>query len=766
MQHARALVFCLLSSTCLAGETVYAQAAPTASPEPTNAVAEIIVTAQKRSERLSDVPMSITAATGEQLRSRGVTQVADLEKVVPGFTYQPSAYGTPVFSIRGIGFFDVAVAVAPTVSVYVDQVPLPYSAMTEGASLDLERVEALKGPQGTLFGENSTGGAINFIANKPTPHLAAGLNVSYGNFDAVNVNGYVSGPLADNLSGRIAFSTDQRDDWQRSETRDAHLGQRNFTTGRILLDWKPRDDLRFELNANGWIDKSDTQAAQFVLFSPTVPNGYQDLAALLSAYKPAPDNARIADWDPTKSLRRNDYFYQTSLRADWEISRNVTLTSITAFSELKQDSPNDTDGTPYDNFFLTIHAKIQSVSQELRLSGHSMDGRLNWMVGGNYEHDITHDNQLGDYTASNSGIGLLRYHDFYNSNNQRIETKAVFGSLDYKLPYNLTLSGSVRYTTVDDSFHGCLRDPGDGALAAAFSQLASSPIAPGACVTLEPPPSLAPVPIVRKALNQDNVSWRGGLSWKPDAGSLVYFNVTRGYKAGSFPTVPGLFPDQFDPVPQESVLAYELGFKKALMHQLVQVSGAGFYYDYTDKQILGYIPTAFGNLPGLVSIPKSSVRGGELDISWRPVRGLALSAGGTYVDSRVDANFLTNDPFNNVVNIKGEGFPSTPRWQASGDAEYDFPVSERLKGYVGASGRYRSDTVAAFGGSPLFRIPAYGLLDLRAGIQSEDGRWRVEAWGRNVTDQFSITNVTHVVDTVARITGMPATFGVTLGFRY
>src|SRR5213079_580951 len=117
--------------------------------------------------RLGDVPLSITAATADQLAKAGVNNPADLEKVVPGFTYQPSSFGTPVFTIRGIGFFDTAVAVAPAVTVYVDQVPLPYLAMTQGASLDLERVEVLKGPQGTLFGQNSTGGAINYIAAKP-----------------------------------------------------------------------------------------------------------------------------------------------------------------------------------------------------------------------------------------------------------------------------------------------------------------------------------------------------------------------------------------------------------------------------------------------------------------------------------------------------------------------------------------------------------------------------------------------------------------------
>src|SRR5258708_7378258 len=174
------------------------------SSEPQSTLDDIIVTAQKRSERLSDVPLSITAVTGESMRNLGITNTSDLAKIVPGFTAVQSPYGTPLYTLRGIGFFEESLGVSPTVAVYVDQVPLPYSAMTEGAALDLERVEALKGPQGTLFGQNSTGGAINFIANKPTRHFAAGLGVGYGNFNAVNVNGFVSGPLTDDLAGRVA----------------------------------------------------------------------------------------------------------------------------------------------------------------------------------------------------------------------------------------------------------------------------------------------------------------------------------------------------------------------------------------------------------------------------------------------------------------------------------------------------------------------------------------------------------------------------------
>ncbi len=751
-----------------------------AAPQRDLAVGEIIVTAQKREERLNDVPVSITAASASQLENAGVTQPSDLVKIVPGFTYQPSAYGTPVFTMRGIGFYDVAVAVAPAVSVYVDQVPLPYLAMTQGASLDVERVEALKGPQGTLFGQNSTGGAINYIAAKPTDHLAAGIDLSYGRFDQVDAQGYVSGPIANNLKARLAVRHEYRDGWQISQTRPSdRLGRRDYSTARLLLDWEPTDTLRFEFNANGWIDRSETQAAQFVKYAPTVApsaGGYTDITAELEAAVPAPNRSRIADWDPGADLRRDDSFYQFSLRGDLDVSDAVTLTSISAYSRFRQRSPSDTDGVPQNNFLLTINADIETVSQELRLAGTA--GPIRWMLGGNYSHDTTGDDQRGDYIASNSGVGPFRYTSFINSNHQKITTKAVFGSLDYELTDRVTAQVSARYSDQRNRFSGCLLDVGDGLISNAFSFLSNLSrnfdpptvaLAPGACATLGEVgygTPFIPVPSVEKSLKEDNISWRASLNWKPNPDSLLYANVTRGYKAGSFPTVPGLFPSQFDPVTQESVLAYEAGFKLSLLDRRLQLTGAGFYYKYDDKQIIGYITTAFGNLPGLVQVPRSSVRGAELSVNWRPVDGLTFNGGATYVDSRVDRSFLANDPYAAVVDIKGEPFPSTPKWQLNGDLDYRFALTGNLDLSLGGNVRYRSRSVAAFGGAPEFALPGYAVLDLRIGLESPDSGWKFQLWGRNVTNKFYVTTVTHVVDTVARTTGMPATYGATLSYSY
>jgi iron complex outermembrane receptor protein len=773
--YRRQVALCSLAIGLFYAPTAWAHAADSAQSE-----GDIIVTAQKRSERLSDVPLSITAVTGEQLRSAGVTSTADLERIVPGFTAQQSAYGPPVFTIRGIGFYDTSTGVSPTVSVYVDQVPLPYSVMTPGASLDLERVEVLKGPQGTLFGQNSTGGAINYIAAKPTDELEAGGSLTYGRFNQFDVDGYVSGPLADGVKARLAIRHEDRDDWQYSQTRDDTLGRRNFTVGRLLLDVEPSDALALQFNLNGWIDKSDSQAAQFLAYAPTNPMGFPEEQAFFATAVRAPNKARVADWDPGVDFRHDDRFYQASLRADLALSSDVTLTSITAYTDFRGRNPNDSDGVSFNDLFFFIKSDIDSFSQELRLAGETSG--LKWMIGGNYQSDTANEDQLGHEWASNSGIAtpafVSRYRDFVIRNDQEIKTAAVFASLDYEIVPTLTIQGSIRYTDQRRKANGCLLDAGDGALATAFGNLYSLlqtigsgvpttvAIPNGGCVTSDA--AFNPVTNVPGTLNEDNLAWRAGLSWKPSNGLLLYANATKGYKAGSFAGVPSVSVAQYIPVTQESVLAYEAGFKASLFDRHVTLEGAAFYYDYHDKQILGFVNTGFpfGTLPKLLNVPTSRVAGFELSTSIRPATGLSFRGAVSYIDSKVTRSYLTPAPYGAVIDLKGEGFPNTPRWQISGGFDYETPVSGAIDAFFGGDVNYRSKSVAAFGSDPLFAIDGYALVNLRAGIKSNDDRWRAELWGRNITNKYYWNGVSHVIDSTSRVAGMPSTYGVTVSFRY
>ena len=735
-------------------------------------VQEIIVTANKRSERATDVPLSLTAITGSSLARQGVASASDLEHVVPGFEYQPSSRQSPVYSIRGIGFYDTSFTNSPAVTVYLDQVSLPFLVMTEGVAFDLERVEVLKGPQGTLFGQNSTGGAVNYIAAKPTNQFAAGISTTYGRFNEIDNEAYVSGPLSNTLTARVAVRDETSDAWQHSYTRDDTNGARGFGTGRLVVDWTPSSDAKFELDVNGWLDKSQTQAGQDVAFTPTTPassGGRTTLLTILQNYPKAPHDITSADWDPNESLRNNNWFIQGSLRGDIKLNDTTTFTSITAYSDYSSNSPIDSDGTDVQDIYLRSLGYARSFSQELRIAGSK--NKLKWLIGGNAQFDRTLDNELVYSLGSNQTAAGLPFYGFSQHQEQNANTYAPFGSLEYQVMPAVTLRGSVRYTSQDRNADGCLSDV-NGSLAATFSRVSSalshSPVVipEGGCVTLGN--NLKPVSTVLGKLDQSNTSWKVGADWKPKKDVLLYANVARGYKAGGFDTLPAIRNTQLAPVPQETVLAYEVGFKMVLPNPRTTITGAAFYYDYNDKQLTGYINTGlpFGTLPGLVSIPKSSVRGTELDVTTRPIKGLSVTLGGTYVDSSIDQNFIASDPFGNTLNIKGESFPNTPKWQLLGSTEYTTTLENNSNWFMGGGFNYRSGTYAAFGQSSLFRLPSYPLINLHAGIDSPDGHWELMLWGKNVFNRRYLTSVNRPIDTVVEWTGMPATYGFTVSYKY
>ena len=784
MYSRNSLASVLIASGLLMGAQRASASAETSSSSSGAALDEIIVTAEKRSESINDVGMSITAATGLQLQKLGVTDVADFTKVVPGFTYENSVYGTPVYTLRGVGFNDYIMGSEPAVSVYIDQAPLPYSIMTKGVALDVERVEVLKGPQGTLFGENSTGGAINFIPASPTDTFHSGVDVSYGRFNDVTTGGFISGPITDALTARFALSHESADGWQYSDTRPSETnGRKDFTQERLLVDWHPIEDLHFRLNVNGWHDTGDSEAAQFERFKPKDPANplTQFIYNAILPQPVAPANDRVADWQPGFNFTHDDSFYQIALRGDWNVRSNLTLTSITSYSQLDANEPIDTDGTTICNFCWTAQdGHLTSISEELRLAGEN--GPLRWMAGGNYQDQVADQTDVAVLNSTGTTIptpdGPFYIDHVRNTLNQEPITKAGFGSLDYSVTNQFTFQASARYTHQRRTLNGCLADDGAGPygvrigtpLGILSSLLSGSPttVPEGGCVTLSST-TFKPV-LVTSSMTESNLSWRVGANWKPQEDTLVYANAARGFKAGGYTFTGGNSTAEFaQPVNQESVLAYEVGYKRSFLQRRVDVTAALYYYDYDDKQFLG-VDTypIFGNLPTLINIPKSYIVGGELNLVVRPVEGLTLSLGGTYVKSRVKTapSGPTLDGYGNEVSYVGESFPETPKWQGVGDIEYDFPLTGDFSGMVGGTVTARSASQSVFGGNADFTVNSYVLLDVRAGVQTNDGRWRAWLWGRNVTDKYYWTNVTFLVDTLDRLAGMPATFGASLSYRY
>jgi iron complex outermembrane recepter protein len=747
----------------------FAQASPSEQASGPAYDDDIIVTAQKRSESANKVAMSITALSGGDLMQRGIIDTSQLVKVVPGFNFTQTGYGTPVYSIRGIGFQENSLAASPAVSVYVDEIPLPFPAETMGVGLDLQRVEVLKGPQGTLYGQNSTGGAVNYVAAKPTSEFAAGVSGTYGRFNELNAQAYVSGPISDTLKARLAGQIVRSNDWQKSYTRSDTLGSRDKLIGRLLIDWTPAPRLKVTANLNGWRDHSETQAAQVIAISPQI--AATPLPPELANYPLAPARARAADWDPGISLRLNNSFYNLALRADYELTDQLTVTALSAYQHYKRDQPVDTDGTALQNFYVGETGKIETFFQELRVGG-TLGSSGHWLLGANYERDTIRDANLIRFGQSSSNIALgLPLAESVNQNYQRVKTRAAYISADYEIASGLTLEGGLRYTHVARYFTGAGCDSGDGKVAAVSNILiglfSGTPgnLMPGGCGTLRAEDFSFGV--ITDRLNQDNISWRAGAKWQASPDVLLYANISRGYKSGSFPTLSATISTQFTPVTQESVLAYEIGSKLSLFDRALQLNLAAFYYNYRDKQIRGKLPDIiFGNLEALVNIPKSHIKGFEASAVWRPRDGLTITPSMTYVASQIDGNFFNYTPFGVYQRISGEAFPYTPKWSANADAEYRWSVSKQLSAYLGGSINYQGKTNGGFGNIPQVDIRSYTLVDIRAGIEDQDGRWRLGIYGQNVTNAYYWTSTNHLVDTVMRFAGTPATYGISFSINY
>lgn len=751
--------------------------------QPTN---EIIVTANKREQNLRDVGLAVSVVQAGELQVRQINSLADIATAVPGLIFTNSAENTPIYTLRGVSFYDTSLGSYAAVSINMDEVPFSFPVLAAHSAFDLERVEVLKGPQGTLFGQNATGGAVNFIAAKPTPDFHAGADVTYGRFNAVTAEGFVSGPLGDTLSARLAGRLERADPWQVSNSRpDDRNGRVENYMGRLLLDFRPADGIRFQANLNGWKDKSDTQAAQYIAFQPAGRGRTPRLLEFATAF--SPETPRAADWAPGIPFADNRLL-QGTLRSDIDLTDSVTLTSLTAYTDYKQRQGTDQDGLPIaEADHARVDGRIKSFNQEVRLSNGGTQG-LRWVLGGNYERSKVYQIVDTSYLDSSS-FGTLGIESNTYSSDQTFTNYAGFANVEYDLSSRFTLKAGARYTNSKAVGRSCIQDlSGIPTNSGPFfyGVLLGGRLGPypaGACFAINDQGrtvnDVAPGAPGEygDTLHQDNLSWRAGIDWKPNDDILVYANIAKGYKAGSFPTATGSTFTSYLPVSQESVLAYEVGVKASLLDRALQLELAGFYYDYRDKQIRAKTNRPpFGILDALQNIPKSSIRGFEASADIRPVQGLRFNLSFSYIDATIDRFSGINGAGLAAVFDDTE-MPYTPKYQVSINPDYEFPVGGDATAFVGASVNFRSSTVAVIGGRqdvanviaihrPVAEVEDYTLVDLRAGVRFADDRYRVSVFAKNVFNAYYWTNVFNTTDTVERLSGKPATYGVSLGVRY
>src|SRR5581483_6838502 len=755
---------------------------------------------QKRSEAINAVPMAIASFQGEELEAVGIRDMRDLGKLVPGFSAADSGFDTPTYTLRGVGFADSSFATTSTVGIYNDEVSLAYPIMSKGPDLDLRRVEVLRGPQGTLYGRNATAGAVNYIANKPGPRFAAGGELSYGSFGRVDAEGYVGGPLTDSLRGRFAAgSTTSQEGWQISNTRPGdRLGRLNKQAARGILDWQAADRFQLRLTLSGWTDRSEPQApyavarqAQFKLpLDPQFTTLLRTLTGLdlnsafldpsVANYPliPGNRNPQIADWNPHPAYEYglHDNFWMASLRPSWDLGDTVNLTGLFSVQQMRADGSSlPQGGMNLEDIDQVLHAWIRTAQGELRLSGKAGD-RGDWLVGVNADYDKHH--EMDEGLGSENSLNVFIYGDtapldkplFFQKGAARSDTQvreqSAFADGSWQLLDPLKLTLGLRYTRERQDYSGCtfvLADndsiiPFPFFTAASFLKGGHSTVPQGACGSLDASNNAG---LFVDSLAEHNLSWRSVLSWTPARDSLLYASYSRGYKAGSFPTVFSVDQQRLRPVVQERLDAYELGAKYASPQRSLQANLSAFYYNYRNKQLLTYFKDPiFGALQYLQNVPKSLDAGVELSANWTPLPRLFLNAAGSYIRTKV-IEYRGKDNQGDDFDFAGQPFNYTPRLQAALLANYTFALNQDLNLTPGAGFTYSGGTNATLEHDPLFALEAHRVYDLRLALTPPDRKWSLSAYGRNLGNEFYRSSVVKLGDTVFAYAGMTRVYGMT-----
>ncbi|RMF12012.1 MAG: TonB-dependent receptor [Alphaproteobacteria bacterium] len=736
---------------------------------------EIIVTAQKREQSAQDVGISITTISGDQMRALGYTNAQEVTALAPGVsTMQPNGEANYAIGIRGVANNDFTTNVESPVAIYVDEV---YISQMSGAGFllfDMERVELLRGPQGTLFGRNATGGLVHYITVKPNFDEFNGYgSVTYGRFNRLKLQGAVGVPLSDKVAIRASFATHQGGGYVKNRLNpEQDLNNANESAGRLQALFAPTEDLEVLLNVR--FGQQDIRTGFFEYSSAVLPTGDRTPGV------PNPDFGGYVDNDGDVYAGDYDFLGHNDLDTrgysgtikwsqDWG-----TITSITDYQTVKRDYIEDSDASPVDyfNFFLTTDA--EQFSQELRVNGQTED--VEW-VAGFYYMDL-------EVNDSNGGItrGLfealfgpgLPFNGIQNPYNTDTETWSLFGQVEFQVSEQLALIGGFRWIEEDKShvYNNNL---------VFFPDTSTSGLDPNAVLIT---PAFGPelLPFVGER-SDSNWSARVQVNFTPTDNLLTYASWNRGVKSGGFnaPLLPSDFAlsDTFMTYDPEKLDAFEIGFKWDSDDGRFRVNGAAYYYDYRNYQAFSIIGLDTSTLNA-----QAESKGFELEVQANPVDGLDMQFGVAYIDSDVeDVPGLTLD-----VDTDGDGVidapallpgatvtpVQTPEWNLNGLIRYEFPI-ENGSIALQADGQYRSKHFFALTNLPASTESGYFVGNASATWFSADEQWALRVFVQNFTGKKYLVQTFDLSGSVSNgglfglveeYYGRPRTWGVNLSFTF
>ena len=740
---------------------------------------DVVVTARKVEERAQTVPIAITAVTGEQLIARGVQHVSDLQYTVPSLVFSQTATSSfsPLVSLRAQTQGTIAISVDPSVGVYVDGVYLTGTAGLMSDSLvDIQRVEVLKGPQGTLFGRNTTGGAISFYTNLPTDKFEGQVSAGVGNYNRRMANGVLNLPLGEIGALRLVGSTSQRDGFGRDLARNVNVGDQKLSSLRGALKLDPTDKLQFIIRADGTSGKDNGLLTHplYILADPTLSVVRDAAIGGFGADTPANRLAAIAAYQQRIALDPFQVRYNTpafstidtgnaSVTASYDLG-SVQLKGITAIRHTKDVRRYEVDATELVNFdsLTTIH--LRQITHELQLTGQAMDNRLKYAVGAFY-YDLKGDEssrgiQFGNLTGGGYSLTAADVTD---------RSWAVYSQATYALTDAVKVTGGLRYTDETKTVNAL---GGSGATAAS-------------AFVCQLPAALNPDLVACRAkveTSGNDTSYTLALDWTPTPGVLLYGRTGRGYKAGTInQRIVGANPLAGNKVAPEQVTDYELGVKSDWLDKRLRIN-ADIYRSNYDNIQRSSVVCAPACTSVLQNAARAVINGAELEVTALPMRGVNLGFTAAYTDPSYE-RYISGG-----LDNSRERFLEVPKWTYSVSAGYTHETSVgKAHGQLDWSWRDDMDMapqdyaggIRVVAGVPTANGPgtpdsiriqkAYGLLNGTLSLDLDQYNATIRLFGSNLLDEryysHALGNANALGVTIGT-PGAPRTYGVDVTVRF
>ncbi|MFC3053168.1 TonB-dependent receptor [Kordiimonas pumila] len=716
------------------------------------AIEEIVVSAQRRQESMQDIPVAVSALDAKRIRESGFEDIEDLSAVAPNL-HISALWGTssPKIFMRGIGNNNFNQTAESKIAVYLDQVYLSAPSGQLFQMYDLERIEVLRGPQGTLYGKNATGGAISVYSKLPEMdgETDGYVSASYGNYDAMKFEGAATVPLSETLSARVAGTYSKRDGYLTDARNGEKVNDIDEWAARGIIRWQPNADVDLKLNIHGGGSSSThNNSVHRGIFDP-VALGSGQFVKLSAADIIAGNGVDILGYqdpnpDPYVNTYEGDTFAKidlvgVSLVGDFSFGDGYTITTVSGFEQSKRHVLQEGNGAPSTIFTIDWGpSTFRSYSQEIRLSSPD-DGAFSWLIGAFAFTEKGDVNNFYNMASVNFALGFDAFNQFYV---QHTDTYAAFaqGSYDITDKFTLTLGGRINYEKRDVDHQSYATDS------------ARTSVFPG--------------PLFDVQLEESWSEWSGraALDYKISDDILAFISMNRGFTSGGFNT--GAFNDPLGAAEiynPEVILSYEAGLKTTLLNKRVRFNTTAFLYDYSDLQVFTF------NAAGQQFIENASdaeVKGLEFELQALVTQNLEIGVSAGFLDSEYKNFTRANGA--TVEDLSGNKLIGAPSTQLNLVATYTLPTEIgdfALRGdFSYTSNRYYDER-------ELDEISSEGATtNLNASLKWTSKGENIEAslWARNLTNEVNIIDVVEVglfgYQNVWYNT--PRTYGISLSYMF